>query len=432
MRFAVFAAAVLVVFCIACGQETQTLTTDEASKKVDQQVTVRMEVRSSGGNRNRYLNSGSSYSANNNFTVFIPEAAVPKFAAAKIERPEEYYYAKTIQVTGTVTLARLVLLGEPVQRPQIVVNDPTQIKVMENVSGPPVVKKTHIYKRVGQLGIRADSYRFQDRPKQPVIVWIHGGALINGQREPGGPPWLAQACKENGWVIVSLDYRLAPETKLPEIIADIEDAFRWIRTSGPELFQADPDRIAVVGGSAGGYLTLSSGYRVEPRPKALVSLWGYGDLIGPWYSEPSPHYTSKLTAKEAEELLTYQPVSDSRDRQHAKAGLFYQYCRQHGLWPKMVAGWDPHSEADKFKPYMPVKNVTSAYPPTILIHGDKDTDVPVEQSRLMAAEMKKEGVEHWLITIAGAEHGLADGDRQEVKAAYEAAVEFLKKYLGAK
>jgi acetyl esterase/lipase len=431
MRTAFFAAVVLVMCRYASGQDGQALTTEEASKKVDQQVTVQMKVQSSGGNRNRYLNSAASYSANNNFTIFIPETAVPKFGAAKIERPEEFFYGKTIRVTGTVALARLVLLGEPVQRPQIVVNDPEQIKVIEKLSGPPIVKKTHIYKRAGQLGIRADSYRFLDRPKQPVVVWIHGGALINGAREPGGPPWLNQACRENGWVLVSLDYRLAPETKLPDIIADIEDAFHWIRTSGPELFQADPDRIAVVGGSAGGYLTLTSGYRVEPRPKALVSLWGYGDLVGPWYGEPSPHYTSKLTAKEADELLTYQPVSDSRDRQHAKAGLFYTYCRQHGLWPKMVAGWDPRTEADKFSPYLPVKNVTSSYPPTLLIHGDKDTDVPVEQSRMMAAELKKENVDHQLITIPGAEHGLADGDRQQVQAAYEAAVEFLKKQLGA-
>jgi dipeptidyl aminopeptidase/acylaminoacyl peptidase len=163
-----------------------------------------------------------------------------------------------------------------------------------------------------------------------------------------------------------------------------------------------------------------------------VSLWGYGDLIGPWYSEPSPHYTSKLTAKEAEELLTYQPVSDSRDRQHAKAGLFYTYCRQHGLWPKMVAGWDPHKEADQFTPYMPVKNVTSSYPPTLLIHGDKDTDVPVEQSQMMAAELKKQGIEHRLVAVAGAEHGLDGGDRQEVQAAYEAAIALLKKHLGAR
>jgi dipeptidyl aminopeptidase/acylaminoacyl peptidase len=95
----------------------------------------------------------------------------------------------------------------------------------------------------------------------------------------------------------------------------------------------------------------------------------------------------------------------------------------------MVTGRDPHKEADKFMPYMPVKNVTSAYPPTVLIHGEKDTDVPVEQSRLMATELKKHGVEHRLITIAGAEHGLVDGNRDEVRAAYEAAVEFLQSHL---
>ena len=47
--------------------------------------------------------------------------------------------------------------------------------------------------------------------------------------------------------------------------------------------------VAVSGGSAGGYLTLVTGYRVKPWPKALVAFWGYGDLVGPWYSEPSPH-----------------------------------------------------------------------------------------------------------------------------------------------
>ena len=163
-------------------------------------------------------------------------------------------------------------------------NDPSQIKVLEDKSGPPVRKVTHIYKRTGMLAIRADSYRFVDRPKQPVVVWIHGGALINGHRE-SVPQWLMDVCRQSGYVLVSLDYRLAPETQLPDIISDIEDAFRWIHEQGPQLFQADADRVAVVGGSAGGYLTLVTGYRAQPRPKALVSLWGYGDLVGPWYSE---------------------------------------------------------------------------------------------------------------------------------------------------
>src|SRR4029078_3244200 len=68
---------------------------------------------------------------------------------------------------------------------------------------------------------------------------------------------------------------------------------------------------------------------------------------------------------------------------------------------------------------------------TLLIHGDKDTDVPYEQSQLMTAELKKNGVEHQFITVAGAEHGLAGGKPDEIQAVNKAAVEFLRKYLGA-
>ena len=77
---------------------------------------------------------------------------------------------------------------------------------------------------------------------------------------------------EAGHVLISLDYRLAPETQLAEIVHDVEDAFDWIRRNGPRLFKIDPTRIAVAGGSAGGYLTLTSGFRVRPRPAVLLSL----------------------------------------------------------------------------------------------------------------------------------------------------------------
>ena len=162
-------------------------------------------------------------------------------------------------------------------------------------------KMTHTYKKVGDLEIKADVHRDESDRKRPVVVWIHGGALIMGHRE-SVPGWLMAACKKSDYVLVSIDYRLAPETQLPEIIADVEDSLRWIRQKGPELFDADPKRIAVVGGSAGGYLTLATGHRVQPRPTALVPLWGYGDLVGSWYSQPSPHprhHTSKLSREEA-------------------------------------------------------------------------------------------------------------------------------------
>ncbi|MFO1095823.1 MAG: prolyl oligopeptidase family serine peptidase [Planctomycetaceae bacterium] len=88
-----------------------------------------------------------------------------------------------------------------------------------------------------------------------------------------------------------------------------------------------------------------------------------------------------------------------------KGSLFYEWCRQHGAWPKGVSGWDPHTEPEKFYPFMPLKNVTAQYPPTVLIHGTADTDVPYEQSVLMDAELKRAGVEHEFISLENGEHG---------------------------
>jgi dipeptidyl aminopeptidase/acylaminoacyl peptidase len=68
-------------------------------------------------------------------------------------------------------------------------------------------------------------------------------------------------------------------------------------------------------------------------------------------------------------------------------------------------GWDPVRDAEKFHPFMPVKNVTKDFPPTLLIHGMKDTDVPVENSFQMEAVFKEHSVEHRLITDPEADHG---------------------------
>lgn len=290
--------------------------------------------------------------------------------------------------------------------------------------------KTFTYKKVGDLEIKADVYRMDDKVKRPVVVWIHGGALIVGNRE-GIDKRVKARMLDAGYAIVSIDYRLAPETQLPAIIEDLEDAFRWIREQGPKLFHIDATKIAVMGGSAGGYLTLMSGYRVKPRPNVLVAFFGYGDLVGDWYSTPSKHarhHRIKLTKAEAYKQVSGPPVADARDRK-GDGGAFYQYCRQQGLWPQAVSGWNPHSEAEKFDPYMPLQNVTHDFPPTMLIHGTEDTDVPYEQSVLMAKQLKQHGVDYQLETIPGGEHGLGGGDPKIIDAAYESAGAFVDRYL---
>jgi acetyl esterase/lipase len=293
--------------------------------------------------------------------------------------------------------------------------------------------RTYTYKKAGGLEIKADVYRTNDETLRPIVVWIHGGALIMGSRRGLGGP-IRKLLLDSGYVVVSIDYRLAPESKLPVIIEDVEDSFRWIRGEGAKLFHGDPAKVAVAGGSAGGYLTLVTGYRVQPRPTALVSFWGYGDLIGDWYSAPSPHprhQEIKMSSEEAHRQVSGPPISDDRDRK-GNGGAFYQHCRQQGIWPREVSGgWDPHKQAEKFYPYMPVRHVTKEYPPTLLIHGTADTDVPYEQSVMMAKQFKKHGVEHELISIEGGEHGLGGGDQKKIDAAYDSALAFLRHHLGA-
>ena len=287
-------------------------------------------------------------------------------------------------------------------------------------------KTTFVYKTVGECSIIADVYRPADESVRPAILWIHGGALIGGDRSGIRKDQLASYL-DAGFVVVSIDYRLAPETKLPAIIEDLRDAYRWLRKEGPKAFKIDPDRIAVVGHSAGGYLTLMSGFCLKPRPRALVSFYGYGDIVGAWYSRPDPYYSSQpaVSAKEAYSVVGGKPISENAPNDRFR---FYLYCRQNGLWPREVAGRDPDRDPTFFKPYCPIRNVTRAYPPTLLLHGDQDTDVPYIQSVEMAAELERNHVTHELVTLKDLGHGF-DGARSRnpnVAAACDRVLEFLK------
>jgi acetyl esterase/lipase len=299
-----------------------------------------------------------------------------------------------------------------------------------SIFGADTIVQTFIYKKVGELEIKADVHRADDEVTRPVMVWIHGGALINGGRQRVSNPMREMFLKD-GYAIVSIDYRLAPESKLPQIIEDLVDAFKWLRRDGARLFNVDASKIAVLGGSAGGFLALTSGFRVQPPPTALVSFFGYGDLIGDWYSTPSPHprhNREKLTWEDVANIPDGPTVANSKDRA-GDGGKFYQYCRQQGLWPLKVSGFDPHTEPEKFYPYMAVKNVTKNYPPTLMIHGTVDTDVPHEQSVMMAEQFKQVGVPHKLISIQNGEHGLRGGDPADIDAAYAAVLTFVNKYM---
>jgi len=301
--------------------------------------------------------------------------------------------------------------------------------------------KTYIYKKVGTCDIKADVYRLPGNEVRPGILWIHGGALIFGDREDVKDHQLRRYL-DAGYVVVSIDYRLAPETNLPAILDDLRDAYQWMRAKGPELFSIDPERIAVVGHSAGGYLTLVAGFYLQPRPRALVSFYGYGDISGDWTIKPDRHY-AKMDRIEKEDA--YKPIGENvlSESPIFPRVIFYNYCRQNGLWTNEVTGLDVAKEPEQLAKYCPIRHVTKDYPPTLLLHGDSDSDVPVEESKKMASALKQQHVPHKLIVMKNYDHlfdvfpeGFPPKEKpKELKdpkviAAFDEVVAFLRKHLG--
>jgi len=292
-----------------------------------------------------------------------------------------------------------------------------------------VCKETHTYKHVGDLDIKADVFRFLDDRIRPVVVFIHGGALMFDNRE-----WLNslahQISIERGNVLISIDYRLAPETKIQEIAEDVEDAIDWVRRTGPKKFNVDPNQIVVMGVSAGGYLALLCGHRVTPPPVAIVSFCGYCELIGDWISSPqTSSYWNPRKYTEEEALNCIDPEGPAVTSRKYCAEFEY-YCMQTGQYVQYVSGFDPKVEPENLFPFMPLRNISPAFPPTILIHGDADPDVPFEQAQLMADELDKHNVPHELVRVKGGTHDGFESIKPKDRAdAYDRVVEFVLQRL---
>jgi acetyl esterase/lipase len=303
------------------------------------------------------------------------------------------------------------------------------ILVLAALQAAPLPKKSFVTKEEGGVRIELDVHRDESSEPRPVLVWIHGGALIMGSRSQV-PRDLLDLCRTEKFALVSVDYRLAPQAKLPQIIEDVQAAFRWIREKGSTEAGLDPRKLVVAGGSAGGYLTLMTGICVEPRPTALVAYWGYGDVDGDWYTKPSECYrTSKpiLDRDETFKALAPDVVTAPADKAQAEArSKFYLYLRQNGLWTREVTGLEPGPKLDR---YCPVRNVTPSYPTVMLIHGTADTDVPYDLSAAMAKELVKHKVVHELVTVPGGGHGLSGGDKQLVADAFAKARAFIQQKL---
>lgn len=294
----------------------------------------------------------------------------------------------------------------------------------------PYIITTYIYKVVDRCELCLDVYTTPERTSRPGIIWLHGGGLIMGSRQ-SLPAEQARRYIEAGFNVIASDYRLAPEVKIPVILEDIIDAYRWIRSQG-ERIGVEPTRIALLGHSAGGYLAVSGGAYLIPKPRAIVSFYGYGDISGKWASEPNQHYCQQgmISPETAYQNIGEKVVSHSSGQERL---AFYLYCRQQGTWGREIVGRDYDDLELLSSRYCPIRAISSDYPPTFLLHGDQDTDVPVTESLSLIEALSKSGVPHDQMILQGYEHGFdvaGNGIRNPpVAQAFDAVIQFLKRYV---
>jgi acetyl esterase/lipase len=233
----------------------------------------------------------------------------------------------------------------------------------------------------------------------PAVVCIHGGGFRAGDRK--GWNAFAKTLAENGFVAITVTYRLAPKHQFPAAVNDVKASVRWLRANA-EKYHLDPNRIGAIGDSAGGHLALFLG--VTGNVKQFDGHDGNNDQSSSVACVVSYYGPSDLTR-------SYGKSVDAAE-----------------VLPMWLGGDDQH-EHHRHILASPLYWVTPAAPPTLLLHGTKDTYVNYEQAIWMRDRLKAADVEVELITFEGAGHGFKGDD---AKKAQQASLDFFTRHLSGK
>jgi acetyl esterase/lipase len=220
--------------------------------------------------------------------------------------------------------------------------------------------------------------RESEDKKLPLIVWIHGGAWLGGDK--GGCPAVRFVLR--GYVVASINYRLSQEAIFPAQIHDCKAAIRWLRANA-DKYAIDPDRVGVWGSSAGGHLVALLGTSGDAK-----------DLEG---DEGNLKYSSRVQA-----VCDWFGPTD-----FTKIGDFPSDLKHYAPdspEAKLIGG--PVLEnKDKAARANPIPYIAKGVPPFLIMHGDKDMTVPHNQSELLYEALKKAGVDVTFHTVPGGGHG---------------------------
>ncbi len=250
--------------------------------------------------------------------------------------------------------------------------------IAHSVAQAQVIKDLE-YAEADGVSLKLDLYLPSDIDQPSLIVWVHGGAWRAGSKDRVPIKELVK----RGFAIASVDYRLTPVAKFPANVHDIKAAIRWLRARGGD-YGCRTNKIGIAGASAGGHLVnvigTSNGH---PVLEGKV-----GDHLG---------QSSDVAA-----IVSFYGA--------ANLTTILRQSTPHGLGVRIPAlqlllGGQPEDQPELAKLASPVFQVKGAEPPLLLIHGDQDHQMPINQSIELYGKYREHNLSVEIEFIHGAGHG---------------------------
>lgn len=230
------------------------------------------------------------------------------------------------------------------------------------------------YKESGHARHILDIYRHKERPSRcPVLVQIHGGAWVVGSKEHQGLPLIFRMASQ-GWVCVSLNYRLCPAATFPDPIEDIHHALTWVREH-IDMYGGDPDTIVLTGNSAGGHLASLCALQLTKDPAEAQAT----------PTPNAPKSPSETETKEQAPPGDKAPIDASAWRRafagclpiygvydFTPSGRMMKHFVSRNFVERALMKRTYASAPEAFREVSPLYNVHKDAPPFFSLHGDLD------------------------------------------------------------
>jgi len=246
-----------------------------------------------------------------------------------------------------------------------------------------------VYGHKDGLAMTFDVVKPKANANGAAVIFMVSGGWVSNYRPPQQAATQFKDLLDKGFTLIAVRHGSSPKYLIPEIVSDVRRAVRFIRYNAKQ-WGVDPNRLGVFGGSAGGHLALVLGTASDNGdPNAKEDFMKESDRVA--------------------SVVAYFPPVDLRP---LARGLNPE--RTSGVLDRFPA---LNFEKEKAADYSPIVHVSPDDPPTLLIHGDKDSLVPVNNSKVIHEAFQKNNVKTQLIIIEGAEHGFRGEDAKRASAA---------------